>query len=269
MDLNKMGKFIATIRKEQGMTQEQLGKKLGVLGKSVSKWERGVNAPDIGLLEELSNVLGITINELLKGEKIEINVEELEKIKKTESETTIDGIKFYSNRIKNKSFKYMLIVFIVMILAFSLFLTINNYNKCQIYSISADSSELNIEGYFIFNQSQEIIIIDNINYIDMYTGTNKEPLVKKAEIQLLSGDKMILTHYVESNNEINKTLSSFLNKINVNIDEKGDNKENLLGKKDLDNLELLIKYTDIQDNEHTLKYQIKTKKEFSNNKLFY
>lgn len=74
-----MGKFIATVRKEQGMTQEQLGRKIGVLGKSVSKWERGINAPDISLLEELSGVLNVSINELLKGERIGNYTEKIKK----------------------------------------------------------------------------------------------------------------------------------------------------------------------------------------------
>lgn len=59
MDLNKIGKFIMTLRKEKGLTQEQLGTKLGVSGKSVSKWERGINAPDIAILEKLSLLLKV------------------------------------------------------------------------------------------------------------------------------------------------------------------------------------------------------------------
>lgn len=77
MDLNKIGKFIMTLRKEKGLTQEQLGAKFGVSGKSVSKWERGVNAPDIAILEKLSNELNVSINELLKGEISDRRIENL------------------------------------------------------------------------------------------------------------------------------------------------------------------------------------------------
>ena len=65
MDMKKTGALIADIRKEMGLTQEQLGEKVYVTGKAVSKWERGVSAPGIDLLEPLARVLGITVTELL------------------------------------------------------------------------------------------------------------------------------------------------------------------------------------------------------------
>ena len=71
MDQEKIGKFICAIRKQQGMTQEQLGERLGVTNKTVSRWETGKYMPDIDKLQELSAILGISINELLAGEQIE------------------------------------------------------------------------------------------------------------------------------------------------------------------------------------------------------
>lgn len=71
MDQGKIGKFISTMRKQRGMTQEQLGEKLGVTNKTISRWETGKYMPDIDKLQELSSVLGISIDELLAGERIE------------------------------------------------------------------------------------------------------------------------------------------------------------------------------------------------------
>lgn len=71
MDTKKIGAFIAQNRKEKGFTQEQLGEKLGVSNKTVSRWENGNYMPDLSLLEPLSQELGITLNELLAGERIE------------------------------------------------------------------------------------------------------------------------------------------------------------------------------------------------------
>ncbi len=71
MDSKKIGAFIAANRKKQGLTQEQLGEKLGVSNKTVSRWENGNYMPDLSLLEPLSRELDITLNELLAGEKIE------------------------------------------------------------------------------------------------------------------------------------------------------------------------------------------------------
>ena len=71
MDTKKIGAFIATNRKEKGLTQEQLGEKLGVSNKTISRWENGNYMPDLSLLEPLSKELDITLNELLAGERIE------------------------------------------------------------------------------------------------------------------------------------------------------------------------------------------------------
>ena len=71
MDLDKIGKFIALTRKNNGLTQEQLAEKLGVTNKTISRWETGKYMPDLSLLKPLSEELGVTLNELLSGEKIE------------------------------------------------------------------------------------------------------------------------------------------------------------------------------------------------------
>ena len=72
MEQIKTGKFIAELRKEKGMTQEQLGDRLGVNSRSVSRWENGHGMPDISLLLELADVLGVTVQELLEGSRREI-----------------------------------------------------------------------------------------------------------------------------------------------------------------------------------------------------
>ena len=71
MDMKKTGELIAAIRKEKGLTQEQLGERLYVTGKAVSKWERGAGAPGVDLLERLARELDITVTELLAGERVE------------------------------------------------------------------------------------------------------------------------------------------------------------------------------------------------------
>ena len=71
MDQERIGKLICAMRKQQGMTQEQLGESLGVTNKTVSRWETGKYMPDIGKLQNLSAILGISVNELLAGERIE------------------------------------------------------------------------------------------------------------------------------------------------------------------------------------------------------
>lgn len=69
MNQEKIGKFIATCRKEKNLTQEELAEKLNVSNKSVSRWENGKNMPDYSVLNDLCTILDININELLSGEK--------------------------------------------------------------------------------------------------------------------------------------------------------------------------------------------------------
>ena len=70
MDQIKIGKFIATLRKEKDLTQEQLGEKLGVTNKTISRWENGNYMLDIQMLSLLSKEFDVSINELISGERL-------------------------------------------------------------------------------------------------------------------------------------------------------------------------------------------------------
>ena len=70
MDQIKIGKFIATLRKEKDLTQEQLGEKLGVTNKTISRWENGNYMPDIEMLSLLAKEFDVSINELISGERL-------------------------------------------------------------------------------------------------------------------------------------------------------------------------------------------------------
>ena len=70
MDQIKIGRFIAECRKKANLTQMQLAEKLDITDKAISKWERGVAMPDSSIMLELCDILSISVNELLSGEKI-------------------------------------------------------------------------------------------------------------------------------------------------------------------------------------------------------
>ena len=70
MDQIKIGRFIAERRKSAGLTQLQLSERLNITDRAVSKWERGRAMPDTSIMLELCEILGISVNELLCGEKI-------------------------------------------------------------------------------------------------------------------------------------------------------------------------------------------------------
>ncbi len=73
MDQVKIGKFIAECRKNKNLTQFQLAEKLNITDRAISKWETGKGMPDSSIMLELCNELGISVNELLSGEMIEMN----------------------------------------------------------------------------------------------------------------------------------------------------------------------------------------------------
>ena len=73
MDQIKIGRFIATRRKEIGLTQLELAEKLNISDRAISKWETGKSLPDASIMIELCEILGIGINELFYGEMINMN----------------------------------------------------------------------------------------------------------------------------------------------------------------------------------------------------
>lgn len=72
MNQTEVGKFIAKCRKEKKLTQAQLAEKLNITDRAVSKWETGKSMPDSSIMLELCEILGITVNELLSGEKVDV-----------------------------------------------------------------------------------------------------------------------------------------------------------------------------------------------------
>ncbi|MBP0980190.1 MAG: helix-turn-helix transcriptional regulator, partial [Oscillospiraceae bacterium] len=72
MNQIKIGKFIAECRKKANLTQMQLAEKLGITDKAISKWERGITMPDTSIMLELCDILCVSVNELLSGEKIDM-----------------------------------------------------------------------------------------------------------------------------------------------------------------------------------------------------
>ena len=75
MNQEKIGKFIAELRKQKKLTQEQLAEKLGITKNAVSKWERGLGLMDLSLLKPLSEILGVSVTEILNGEKIDEEID--------------------------------------------------------------------------------------------------------------------------------------------------------------------------------------------------
>lgn len=67
--MKNIGETIASLRKEKGMTQNELAEKMNITDKAVSKWERNLSCPDINTISKLADVLGVSVEELLKAKK--------------------------------------------------------------------------------------------------------------------------------------------------------------------------------------------------------
>ena len=120
MEQEKIGKFIAHLRKEKKLTQQELAQKLGITDRAISKWENGRGMPDLSLLIPLCKELDVSVNELLSGEYLkEISKEKYE-------ESVIKTINYSNNKIKNNKKKFILTLSIVLttiIFLISLFVT--------------------------------------------------------------------------------------------------------------------------------------------------
>lgn len=270
MNQEKVGKFIAELRKEKGITQEELAKEFGITSQSISKWERGVNSPDISFLPTLSKKLGVSVEEILQGEKNNSNKKE-NSINK--EKVIVDSMKFYEKRARNKALKKSLIIFAILamlLVTVSVMYCVSNYNRIKIYSIYSENDDnLDLSGKIIFNPRNKMILINGIKYNDIYTGTNKELKAKAIDVSMVANDKVFfstgtLDYSIDS--EL-KTINSFLDNILINISYE-DN-EMLINNKDLENLYLVLKYINADDEFKELKYKINTEKEFSNNNIFY
>ena len=108
MNQEKIGKFIAKMRKEKKLTQAELAEKLGVTDKSVGNWENGRNMPDLSMFKPLCDELEITINDLMSGEKIS-----KEKYQEKFEENIVNTIN-YSNKKIRKTNTNMAIVLLVV-----------------------------------------------------------------------------------------------------------------------------------------------------------
>lgn len=198
MDQVKIGKFIAELRKEKNMTQQQLGDKIGVSFKTISKWENGRGMPELSLLKPLSEELGVTINEILSGERIQ-SERYLNKLE----ENMINTIE-YSEEQKEKRNKVIGIVllivgFLITLTAISIFPSESSWSS--IYSVVGTivaligfsklirklqyGKRLLLNFGFFITFVALLFVLDFINVVN-----NHQP--PKFSLKTTTGDKMII-----------------------------------------------------------------------------
>ena len=208
MDPKKTGMIISENRKNMNMTQKDLADKLYVSDKAVSKWERGLCFPDISVLIPLTEILNISLYDLLRGEKV--NRKEVE-------ETLKDTINYSNSEIKRKKKKYItissiIILIIVLVSTVSLvFISSNNdiegivdrdaihsINYYSAYETSIDSTDGEKLELIImklplkwkerqFETSDDTLNINyDVSYKDVVKAYNDESYVKEAMAHIAS-----------------------------------------------------------------------------------
>lgn len=113
MNQEKIGKFIAKCRKDNNLTQEQLAEKLGISDRAVSKWENGKCLMDISFLKPLSELLGVSVVEILSGERL-IN----EDVQGKAEEITLNTLDYAKSEIRNNKVKSIIIIITILIILF-------------------------------------------------------------------------------------------------------------------------------------------------------
>jgi transcriptional regulator with XRE-family HTH domain len=121
MDLKKTGRFISDRRKQNKLTQKDLAEKVGVTDKAVSRWETGRGFPDASFLPALARALGVSISEIVIGERIDLQEKAEDEIMQKIDQTVTDTLDFSQQALYTKRWKGMLTFGLVILGIFALF----------------------------------------------------------------------------------------------------------------------------------------------------
>lgn len=163
MDQIKIGKFISENRKKKNLTQEALAEKLNISKNAVSKWERGLNLPDVSIMQDLCNILEISLNELFVGERIQeaeyklVADNNLLEALENSSFTLKEKVQFYKRKWKKENIYKFIFAFVIWL---GLILGLKFY-KVDGYFLGAISGILCILFYILFYNQMMIYVEKN------------------------------------------------------------------------------------------------------------
>ncbi len=221
MDSKKVGSFIKEIRKNNNLTQKELADKYGVTYQAVSKWENGLNLPDITLLRQMSKDFNISMEDILDGE------------------TTT----------KKTSKKYLLIIPLIIIIFIIGYIIHQSHAQepFDFKTISTTCEEFKVTGSLAYNQNKSSIYISEINYC----GGDDNTIYKEIECTLYekNNDTNTKISSCKSNTD-NIKLEDYLKDVELNI----DNYTKSCKKYTNDSLYLEVNATD--KNNKTITYKI-------------
>lgn len=238
----EFGTIIYRSRLERNYTQKEFAKLIGVTDRTVSKWEKGTTVPDLYQLRNISTVLGISPNLLLKSE--------------TAFKDDVNNLKRKLGRIINYIINNIFLLSFILVFTLLLIFFLNNYDTVRIYSLKYNSDNVYINhGYLFKTKTVNILTIENIS-LNKIKYTPKE--INLELYTLANGDK--------------KVLYSADNLDNIYIEES-DQAADLLTKDTINNMKrnihLLIKTKDEDGKTYEYDCEIVFKEKYVNNKLLY
>ena len=167
MDAEKIGQFIYKLRTDKNLTQSQLADNIHVTNKAISRWERGIGFPDISLLEPLSNELGVSILELLKGEKLNKN----DYVAKDDINTLLKTIINIKKKSKKNNLILLSITTIIVIISIIYFKThFSGFNNIYIEQLLNHISLVPFSNIYASIHNKNIIALANNIIINSLLG---------------------------------------------------------------------------------------------------
>lgn len=219
MNQDKIGKFIAQLRKEKKMTQEELAWQLYTDRTIVSKWERGLYLPKHDIILKLSQLFDVSVNEIYYGER------QNKDNKFQVSEVTIDIIKRNDRKIKKIVLFSSLIILFLTIIFFTYYF-INNYKSINVYTITENASDVEINGLLVISNEQMYIQFDglenikNIRKISLYYEKNSD---KKIIIEDNSKLKLYINKFGKDEDFSHRDFKYLKNNLYIEIIDDDDN----------------------------------------------
>ena len=210
---NKIGELIEKYRKEKGLTQSELAKKLGVSNTAISKWEHGNNLPDITLLEPLSEILGIDKLVLFTSEN-EIKEETSERVKTLKRRNTIKLV-------------ILSIIFIFTII-FTNYISYKVYkhqidkiesSQSTIYKFNSTDPEFIANGYLILSEKGSTVIFEEFEYQTIQTKnknqslTNSKDEIEQVELYFYINEELIYSSFCKQKEDKEMDINGFLKEI--------------------------------------------------------
>ena len=161
MDKLAFGNFLAELRNEKGLTQEQLAELINVNYKTVSKWECGNSLPSLDTMVELTKIFEVSLYEFSIYKRIQNPLISKKDINRIVNKNTL------KKHIVLKAILLLISISLLLFITYSCIYTINNHNQMEIYELASEDNDYHIEGLFAKNRDFYYLSVSYVNFLDL------------------------------------------------------------------------------------------------------